>query len=159
MITIKHQKGAEKYTVDILAKLNNPAFIEDSKRVTLFDPEFTDPYTITGFDILSPLINTTTEKLNIGFYTQKWLAYRFVPVNGYVDPTGRNMFLNRRNLWRGFKEIEETIWHELVHVSDAINLNAMYWHGDNDLAGKDKTAPVVFAKWAADWKLPFVLNV
>ena len=48
---------------------------------------------------------------------------------------------------------ERTIWHELVHVSDSINKEAVYWHGDNNLKGKDETAPVKFAAWAANWVL------
>lgn len=152
MIIFKHQRGAEKYTAPVIAKLNNPLFIEASKKCFGFDPEYTDPDHICGHDILLPLLTTTTEKLSIGFYTQNWWKYKFVPVNGYVDHTGRNMFLNRRQLWRKMSSIEETIWHELVHVSDSINLQSIYWHSDNDLSGKGETAPVKFAKWAANWR-------
>lgn len=152
MIRFKHQKGAEKYTNNIIAKLNDEDFLHAAKVVTGFDSKFTDPSFVTGHGILKPLVETTNESLTIGFYTQNWFAYRFTPVNGYVDSTGRNMFLNTRNLYRPMIEIEETIWHELVHVSDSINTKELYWHGDNNLKGKENTAPVKFAKWAANYR-------
>jgi hypothetical protein len=147
-----HQRGAEKYTENVRRKLGMTKFLEDAKMVTMFDPEFTDPDTITGYDILLPLLETMTEKINIGFYTQNWFAYRFTPVNAYVDSTGRNLFFNTRQLWRPISDIEETCFHELVHVSDSINPKATYWHGDNSLKGKHNTAPVKFAQWAANWR-------
>jgi hypothetical protein len=161
MITIKHQAGAEKYTVGVLAKLSNPAFIEASRQVSFFDPDFTDPDSITGFDILRPLIEGTQHKVRIGFYTQSWWAYRGLQlkgiyVNAHVPSSGRDVFLNTRRLHSrplvGEDSWEETIFHELVHISDDLNLNAVYWHGDNNLSGKDNTAPVAFARWAANWK-------
>lgn len=152
MITFKHAPGAEDYTERVIAKLNNPKFIEDAKSITGFDPKYTRPSVITGFEILRPLLETTTEILTIGFYTQNWFAYKAFPVNGYVDASGRKMFLNTRNIWRDLSDIEETIWHELVHVSDSINTQALYWHADNNLTGKQDTAPVKFAAWAARWR-------
>lgn len=151
LITLKLEKGVEKYTNKIMEKLSDPRFREDARLISAFDSRFTKPESVSGFDIVMALIETNTEFLRIGFYTQNWWAYKFTPVNGYVDGTGRNMFLNTRQLWRDPRDIEETIWHEMVHVSDAINKNMVYWHGDNKLAGKDKTAPVKFAAWAARW--------
>jgi len=151
MITFKHEKGAEKYTAEVIRKLNDPRFREDARLVKDFDPRYTIPDDIDGACIVLPLTQTTTEFLRIGFYTQNWFAWKVTPVNGYVDGSGRNMFLNTRNLLRSIKDIEETIWHELVHVSDSINTKMVYWHGDNRLTGKGKTAPVKFAAWAARW--------
>lgn len=160
MIVIKHQRGAEKFTIGVLAKLNNPAFLEAAKKVSFFDPDFTEPDYITGHDILLPLLQGEATKINIGFYTQNFWAYRGLQiqgkfVNAFVPASGREIFLNTRRLnarpMIGADSWEETIWHELVHVSDSINLNAVYWHGDNDLTGKERTAPVAFARWAANW--------
>jgi hypothetical protein len=151
MIIFQHQRGAEKYTANIIEKLKCPKFLEDAKAIGDFDISYTSPWGVTGHTILAPLLEAKTEKIRIGFYTQNWFTYRLYQVNGYVDSTGRNMFLNTRQLWRPLRDIEETIWHEMVHISDSLNINAIYWHGDNDLSGKDETAPVRFAKWAANW--------
>ena len=152
MIVFKHQKGAEVYTKKILEKLNSTDFVNDALTVTSFDQEYTEPVWITGFEIVEALINAEDTKISVGFYRQNWWSWKFAPVNAYVDYTGKNIFLNTRQLYRSEEDIEETIWHELVHVSDSLNTNAIYWHGDNKLAGKDRTAPVKFAKWAANWK-------
>jgi len=151
MIKFNCEDGTDVFVQPIKEKLFNTIFIDASKNIGNFDLRFTNPPLITGFDILSVLIRTQTEKVNVGFYTQNWFSYRFAPVNAYVDSTGRNIFINRRQTKRPIKEIEETIWHELVHVSDSINTQQVYWHGDNNLKGKDQTAPVKFAKWAANW--------
>lgn len=153
MIIFKMEDGVQKYLDKVIYKLKDPNFIKESASIYNFDPRFTAPSNVTGHDILAPILETKTEFLRIGFYTQNWWAYKVCPVNGYVDGTGRNMFLNTRNLWRSMESIEETIWHELVHVSDSINRDMVYWHGDNKLTGKSNTAPVKFAKWAANFKL------
>lgn len=152
MIRFFHQKGTEQFTEMVRKKLLSDRFLYAAEEVMGFDPEYTSTG-VTGYDILNPLLKSN-DKIRIGLYTQNWFAYRTFPVNAYVPANGREIFFNRRNVFkRSAIDVEKTTWHELVHVSDDLNKELIYWHGDNKLTGKDNTAPVKFSKWAAEWKL------
>lgn len=150
MVIFKCQKGAEKYVAPIIEKLKSPTFFAAAQGVSGFESDFTDPDGVTGQDILKPLFENDPV-VYIGFYKQNWFSYRVVPVNAYVPAEGGKIFLNIRQLWRDQADIEETMWHELVHISDSLNKRMIYWHGENNLKGKENTAPVKFAKWAANF--------
>lgn len=153
MILFCHQPGTKQFTDRIIKKLENKKFFDDAAEIKDFDPRYTSPLNINGQDILRPLIESEEIKVFIGFYTQRWISWKFRPVNAYVDHTGRRIFINRRQKWRSLKDWEETIFHELTHVSDSIDHGSIYGHGDNNLSGKSETAPVKFAKWAARWNI------
>ena len=152
MIRFFHQKGTESFSEIVRKKMLNDRFLYAAEELTGFDPVYTS-LAVNGADILAPLLKSS-EKIRVGLYTQNWFAYRAVPVNAYVPKGGREIFFNTRNVFkRTPKSIEQTLWHELVHVSDDMNKELVYWHGDNKLKGKDETAPVKFAKWAAGFEL------
>jgi hypothetical protein len=150
VIRFFHQANTEAFSVNVRKKLLNDRFLCAAEEIWNFDPDYTSTG-VTGADIINPLLRST-DKIRIGLYTQNWFAFKAFPVNAYVPKNGRDIFFNRRNVFkRDMVSIERTLWHELVHISDDLNQELVYWHGDNNLTGKDETAPVKFAKWAASW--------
>ena len=122
-------------------------------RALNFDHRFTKPLSFSGWDILD-ILYKSKQVIFIKRYSQNYFAWKFVPVNAY-KPADRVdcVFVNSRQMWRSKQEWEETIWHELVHIADHLSL-ARFDHGDNDLSGKDESAPVKFAKIMAAMTLP-----
>lgn len=116
-----------------------------------FDSRYTKPINVNGLLVIRTLITINYEVI-ITSYTQNYLKWKFFPVNGYVDPENPLIIhLNSRQK-RTAKQWEETIWHELIHVSDAFNV-ASFGHGDNKLTDKEETAPVKLARVMANLTL------
>jgi len=61
----------------------------------------------------------------VNFYTQNWIAWKFTPVNGYVNKGSDQIFINTRQLWRDNKSIVSTINHEFIHTLG-------YYHASNN---------------------------
>lgn len=117
-----------------------------------FDSRYTKPINVNGLLILRTLTSITKEVV-ISTYAQNFFAWKAFPVNGFVNPENPLIIhLNSRQK-RSAKEWEETIWHELIHVSDAFN-TASFGHGDNKLKDKEETAPVKLARLMSGLTLP-----
>ena len=129
--------------------------ISNQLKAMKFDPRFTKPANLTGHDVALKIFNLK-EAVVIDGYMQNYFKWKFAPVNAYTVEDKPNWILfNERNLKRqptGPDSIERTLWHELVHIADA-NSAEVFNHGENDLSGKDETAPVKFAKYMSSFTI------
>lgn len=110
-----------------------------------FDHRFTKPIDLNGLDIAT-ILASTNKIITLDTYTQNYWKWRTGPVNAYVTASRRDhIFFNTRQVpRRALISWKETIYHELVHVADAIS-PLVFSHGSNSLRDKKNSAPV---KWA-----------
>ena len=121
-----------------------------------FDPDYTYPYETKAKDIIVSLLSMNAT-IYFETYVQNYFKWRIFPVNAHVLNSKPNLInFNSRQFTKNYSqsEREETIWHELIHVVDSFDKKRIFWHGkDNNLKGKDETAPVKLAKYLASTQL------
>lgn len=123
-------------------------------RVLQFDKRFTVPENLSGLDIFRRMIQRETT-IEIKLYKQSFFTRAFYNVNAFTTFMSRSISFNERNLNRSVADIEETLWHETIHVMDFLSVDEEFHHGTNDLTGKFNTAPVKLAKILAHASLNF----
>lgn len=121
--------------------------VEFALKNMTFDHRNTKPITVTGWDILNILCDSSID-VNCLPYTQNFVSWKFVPVNAYKPAHQVNwIYFNTRQLERRLPVMwEETLFHELVHIADSLS-GYTFDHGDNDLTGDENSAPVKWAKF------------
>jgi hypothetical protein len=120
-----------------------------------FDPRFTKPANFNGLD-LAVKIFELKDPVIIDRYIQNYFKWKIAPVNAYTEISKPNwIFFNERNLKRdsiGPDSLEETLWHELVHIADSHSAE-VFNHGENKLKGKEESAPVKFARYMSSFTI------
>lgn len=156
---VANSELVKKLNLEVIKKKIEYARESESMKFHLqnlqFDQRFTKPFNLSGWDILDVLYHQSVIVF-IGTYRQNYFAWKFTPVNAYKPSDRKDVIkINTRQLYLRSKESwEETIWHELVHIADHLS-SYTFDHGhDNDLSGKDHSAPVKFAKVMAAMTLP-----
>lgn len=112
-----------------------------------FDPLYTKPVNLTSVDIVGKAVEESIV-VTLDTYTQKYLAYKFFRVLSMVQLERPDTIqFNTRvfNSQMSSNEWVANIFHELTHVWDA-HSPYRFDHGDNNLKGKDNSAPVKLSK-------------
>lgn len=92
--------------------------------------------------------------IEVNLFKQSWITSLKYRINAYTTLSSRAINFNTRNIeYVSQKEIEETTWHETIHIMDFLSNEEEFHHGENNLDGKEETAPVKLAKFLANTTL------
>lgn len=111
-----------------------------------FDERYTEPRNLKASDIVHMMLQRDFA-VEINEFTQSWLTWKMYQINAFTTPQSRAITFNTRGLNRTNDEIEETLWHELIHILDFVVSDCQFHHGSNDPRDKDSCAPILLSKY------------
>ncbi|RYD58294.1 MAG: hypothetical protein EOP56_05060 [Sphingobacteriales bacterium] len=95
---------------------------------------------------LSLLIRSTRMDMKIEFY---YSLYPFSKALSFDDETNpQTIWLNKWNLNRTAGSLANTLMHQCIHAINNRHRQHYFGHGDNEVAGKENTAPYWIASLA-----------
>ena len=87
------------------------------------------------------------DDIYVKIYYPRW---KYSKAIGYFSPSNpRDINMNGYKLNRSKSQIVGTLYHELVHMADNVDMIKSYGHGDNSPKGKSNTAPYLIGSKAA----------
>lgn len=95
---------------------------------------------------LSSLIRNTRMDMKIEFYYSLYPFSRAVSFDDRENP--QTIWLNKWNINRSIGSLSNTLMHQCIHAINSRNPQHYFGHGDNNVAGKENTAPYSIASLA-----------